>query len=68
LVVRDLWHEWLTDLDEGEMNRRKTVQEERQRRVEEAQRRDLERREEQEQLNFEKIMAALDPNSAPTGR
>ena len=34
-VVRDLWHEWLMDLDEGEENRRKSAQEERKRRAEE---------------------------------
>jgi hypothetical protein len=61
-MVRDLWHEWLTDLDEGEMNRRKTAQEERQRRIDEDHRRELERREQQEQQNFEKIMAALNPH------
>jgi hypothetical protein len=60
-TVLDLWHEWLTDLDEGEMNRRKTAQEERQRRIDEDHRRELERREQQEQQNFEKIMAALNP-------
>jgi hypothetical protein len=32
-------------------------------RVEEAHRRELERREQQEQQNFEKIMATLDPNN-----
>ena len=58
-VVRDLWHEWLMDLDEGEENRRKSAQEERQRRAEEGQLRELERRNEQEQQNFEKIMAAM---------
>src|SRR4051812_31789410 len=25
-IVRDLWHEWLIDLDEGDMNRRKAAQ------------------------------------------
>jgi hypothetical protein len=58
-VVRDLWHEWLMDLDEGEENRRKSAQEERKRRAEENQLRELERRNEQEQQNFEKIMAAM---------
>jgi len=58
-VVRDLWHEWLMDLDEGEENRRKSAQEERKRRAEESQLRELERRNEQEQQNFEKIMAAM---------
>ena len=58
-VVRDLWHEWLMDLDEGEENRRKSAQEEQKRRAEEAQLCELERRNEQEQQNFEKIMAAM---------
>ena len=58
-IVRDLWHEWLVDLEEGEQNRRKTAQDERRRRAEEAQLRELERRNEQEQQNFEKIMAAM---------
>jgi hypothetical protein len=58
-IVRDLWHEWLVDLEEGEQNRRKTAQEERRRRAEEAQLRELERRNEQEQKNFETIMAAM---------
>ncbi len=58
-TVRDLWHEWLTDLEEGEMNRRKSAQEEGQRRSEEAQRKELERLEQAEQQNFEKIMSAL---------
>ncbi len=47
------------DLDEGEENRRKSAQEERKRRAEETQLRELERRNEQEQQNFEKIMAAM---------
>ena len=46
------------DLDEGEENRRKSAQEERKRRAEENQLLELERRNEQEQQNFEKIMAA----------
>src|SRR6185295_9857637 len=46
-IVRDLWHEWLVDLEEGEQNRRKTAQDERRRRAEEAQLRELERRNEQ---------------------
>jgi hypothetical protein len=31
-VVRDLWHEWLTELQDGEIERRKSAQEERRRR------------------------------------
>ena len=58
-IVRELWHEWLMDLDEGEENRRKSAQEERKRHAEENQLRELERRNEQEQQNFEKIMAAM---------
>ena len=58
-IVRDLWHEWLTDLQEGEMNRRKSAQDERRQRAEEAQLRELERKNEQEQKNFETMMNAL---------
>jgi len=58
-LVRDLWHEWLVDLEEGEMNRRKNSQEERRRRAEEAQLRELERRNEQEQKTFETIMTGM---------
>jgi len=58
-LVRDLWHEWLIDLDEGEQTRRTSAQDERKRRAEEDQLRELERRNEQEQQNFEKIMAAM---------
>jgi len=64
-LVRDLWHEWLVDLGEGEQNRQKSAQEERRRRAEEAQLRELERRNEQEQKNFETIMAAM---NATTGQ
>jgi glycine/D-amino acid oxidase-like deaminating enzyme len=64
-IVRDLWHEWLVDLEEGEQNRRKTAQEERRRHAEETQLRELERRNEQEQKNFETIMAAM---NATTGQ
>jgi hypothetical protein len=58
-VVCELWHEWLTDLEEGEMERRKTTQEERRHRREQEEMRELERRSEQDQKNFEKIMAAM---------
>jgi hypothetical protein len=58
-VVRDLWHEWLIGLEDGEMDRRKSAQQERERRVQEQELRELERRSEQEQQNFEKIMAAM---------
>jgi hypothetical protein len=58
-VVRELWHEWLTDLHEGETERRKTTQDEKRRRREENELRDLERRNEQEQKNFETIMSAM---------
>jgi hypothetical protein len=67
-VVRELWHEWLTDLDEGEMNRRKSAQEERQRRSEEAQRQEVERLEQLEQQNFEKIMTTFAGAAGPAGR
>jgi hypothetical protein len=58
-VVRELWHEWLTDLAEGEMERRKTAKDERRRRQEEKEMRELERRSEQEQKNFEAVMSAM---------
>ena len=58
-IVRDLWHEWLIGLEDGEMERRTTAQQEKRRRTEEAQLRELERRNEQEQKNFETVMAAM---------
>ena len=58
-VVRELWHEWLTDLDEGEMERRKTTQEDRRRRRDEEDLRELERRSEKEEKNFATVMAGI---------
>jgi hypothetical protein len=58
-VVRELWHEWLTDLDEGEMERRKTAQAERQRRREQEEMRELERRSERDEKNFATVMAGI---------
>jgi len=58
-VVRDLWHEWMIDLEDGEAERQKSAHEERRRRREEEELRELERRNEQEQKNFETIMAAM---------
>jgi hypothetical protein len=58
-VVRDLWHEWLVDLGEGEMVRNKTATDERKRRAEEKELRELERRSDQEQRNFETTMATI---------
>lgn len=58
-VVRELWHEWLTDLEEGEMERRKTAQEERRQRREQEDMRELERQSEREQKNFETMMAGI---------
>jgi hypothetical protein len=58
-VVRDLWHEWMIDLEDGEAERKKSAQEDRRRRREEEELRELERRNEQEQKNFETIMAAM---------
>jgi hypothetical protein len=58
-VVRDLWHEWMIDLEDGEAERKKSAQEERRKRREEEELRELERRNEQEQKNFETIMAAM---------
>ena len=58
-VVRELWHEWLTDLDEGEMERRKTSQEERRQRREQEEMRELERRSERDEKNFATMMAGI---------
>ena len=58
-VVRELWHEWLTDLDEGEMERRRTAQAERRRRHEQEEMREVERQSEREQKNFETMMAGI---------
>ena len=54
-VVRDLWHEWMIDLEDGEAERKKSSQEERRKRREEEELREIERRGEQEQKNFETI-------------
>src|SRR5436190_455546 len=58
-LVRDLWHEWMIDLEDGEAERKKSAQEERRKSREEEELRELERRNEQEQKNFETIMAAM---------
>lgn len=58
-VVRDLWHEWLTELQDGEIERRKSAQDERRRRQEDKELRQIERRSEQEQKNFELTMTAM---------
>jgi hypothetical protein len=58
-VARELWHEWLTDLDEGEMEHRKTAQAERRRRHEQEEMREVERQSEREQKNFETMMAGI---------
>ena len=57
-VVRDLWHEWRTELQDGEIERRKSVQDERRCRQEDKELREIERRSEQEQKNFELTMTA----------
>ena len=44
-VVRELWHEWMIDLEDGEAERKKSAQDERQRRTEEREHQELERRE-----------------------
>jgi hypothetical protein len=67
-VVRDLWHEWLVGLEDGEMDRRKTASEERRRRAEQEELRELERRSEQDQKNFETIMAATTGAAAQGGK
>jgi hypothetical protein len=58
-VVRDLWHEWLVGLEDGEMERRATAQQERRRQAEEKEMQALERRSEQEQRSFETTMATI---------
>ena len=58
-VVRELWHEWMTDLQEGELERRKTKQEERRQRREHDELRELERRGEQDEKNFATMMAGI---------
>jgi len=56
---------WLTDLDEGEMERRKTAQQERRQRREQEELQELERKTEREQKNFETMMAGI--NAALSG-
>jgi hypothetical protein len=58
-IVRELWHEWLTDLHEGEMERRKTAQDERRLRREQEEMRELERRSERDEKNFATMMAGI---------
>ena len=58
-VVRDLWHEWMIDLGDGEAIRNKTAAEQRRQHAEEQERRELERRSDQEQRNFETTMATI---------
>src|SRR5262249_17596284 len=64
-VVRDLWHEWMIDLEDGEAERLKAAQGERRRRREEEELREFERRSEQEQKNVEGRMAGS--KTAPAG-
>ena len=58
-VVRELWHEWLIGLEDGELERRKNDDRERRQRAQEAEMRELERRGELEQKNFETMMSAI---------
>jgi hypothetical protein len=58
-VVRELWHEWMIDLEEGEAERKKSTQEERRRRKEQEELREIERRSEQEEKNFATMMAGI---------
>ena len=58
-LVRDLWHEWLVGLEDGELERRQSAADERRRRREAEELRELERRSDQEQTNFETIMTAM---------
>jgi hypothetical protein len=50
------------------MNRRESARDERRRRAEEAQLRELERRNEEEQKNFETIMAAMNTTTGQSGK
>jgi hypothetical protein len=56
----------MIDLEDGEAERNKSAQEERRRRREERELREIERRNEQEQKNFETMMAGL--NASLGGR
>jgi hypothetical protein len=58
-IVRDLWHEWLIGLEDGEMDRRKNAEQEQRRRAQEKELQALERRSDQEQRNFETTMATI---------
>jgi len=58
-VVRELWHEWLIGLEDGELERRKNEDRERRQRAQEAEMRELERLSEKEQKNFETMMSAM---------
>lgn len=67
-VVRDLWHEWLVGLEDGEMERRTTAEQARRRRAQEKELQELERRSDQEQRNFETTMATIAASIAGTNR
>lgn len=67
-IVRDLWHEWLIGLEDGEMERRKNMDQERRRKAQEQELRELERRSDQEQKNFETTMATIAASLAGGGR
>jgi hypothetical protein len=58
-VVRDLWHEWMTDLEDGEAERKRSTQEEHRRRKEQEELQEIERRSEQEEKNFATMMAGI---------
>jgi hypothetical protein len=58
-LVRELWHEWMIDLEEGEAERKKSAQERHRRRREEQDLREVKRQREREQKNFETMMAGL---------
>jgi hypothetical protein len=58
-VVRDLWHEWLVGVQDGEIERRAIVQQECHRKAEEKEMQALDRRSVQEQRNFETTMATI---------
>jgi uncharacterized MAPEG superfamily protein len=57
--VRDLWHEWLIALEDGETERRTTAEQAQRRRAQEKELQALERRSQQEQRNFETTMATI---------
>lgn len=58
-MVRDLWHDWLIGLEDGEMDRRRNAEQRRRQQAREQEMREVERRSEQEQKSFETLMSAI---------